>query len=101
MGRYYRRRRYHGYGHTRGRPWTNQEESKLVQLWEDGVPITQIAQKLSRERDAIIYRLPRLGINPDDRQVRPNPRPEPEESPSKRLGTVKAPPILLNPHLKG
>lgn len=57
--------------------------------------ITQIAQKLNRERDAIIYRLPRLGINPDDRQVRQTSRPESEESPTKRFGTVKAPPILL------
>ncbi len=65
MARYHRRHRYrhYNYGHTRGRNWTSVEDDRLIQLHEDGVPLNQIAIELNRERDAIPYRLIKLGID--------------------------------------
>lgn len=70
MARYYHRRHY---GHRRGRTWTHEEDEQLVQLWEQHMTISQIAQKLNRERDAIVYRLPKVGISIDGRSTQSPP----------------------------
>ena len=73
MARYYRRHHYRNrHAHHQGRPWTDDEDARLAQLWEDGVTISQIAKDLNRERDAIPYRLIRIGIDmSESRDVKP------------------------------
>lgn len=61
---YYRRHGYRNrFGHRSGRLWTEEEDARLAQLWEDGVTISQIAIDLNRERDAIPHRLIKIGID--------------------------------------
>lgn len=56
--------RYRIYGgHHRGRPWTEDEDQKVVQLFHDGLSISQIAAEMNRERNAIYFRLVKLGVD--------------------------------------
>ena len=66
MTRHYRRHHYHN--PNRSRHWTPYEESELKRLWQSGVPISQIAQELHRNRDAIPHKLIKLGININARE---------------------------------
>ncbi len=45
-----------------GRPWTQEEETQLKELAEQGLSADDIAAKLQRNRDAILVKARRLGI---------------------------------------
>ena len=48
---------------TPPRAWTAEEDSELIQLYNDGQPFEEIAEHFSRTVSAIISRLVRLRVN--------------------------------------
>ncbi len=69
-------------GHTQnaGKPWSAREEAELVQAFDDGATLDQLAVKHGRTRQAIHGRLYRLGKmppwRPEARSVQYPSRPE-------------------------
>lgn len=43
-------------------PWTDEADSELVQMWEEGKSITEIADHFGRKSSAIISRMKKLGL---------------------------------------
>lgn len=43
-------------------PWTDEADSELVQMWEEGKSVTEIADHFGRKSSAIISRMKKLGL---------------------------------------
>lgn len=43
-------------------PWTDEADSELVQMWEEGKSVTEIADHFGRKCSAIISRMKKLGL---------------------------------------
>ena len=43
-------------------PWTDETDSELVQMWEEGKSVTEIADHFGRKSSAIISRMKKLGL---------------------------------------
>ena len=43
-------------------PWTDEADSELVQMWEEGKSVTEIADHFGRKSSAIISRMMKLGL---------------------------------------
>lgn len=43
-------------------PWTDEADSELVQMWEEGKSVTEIANHFGRKSSAIISRMKKLGL---------------------------------------
>ena len=50
---------------NQGKPWDNEQDERLVALFNKGLSMTEIANKLKRGEKAIRIRLKKNGINPD------------------------------------
>jgi hypothetical protein len=53
---------------TKGKPWTVEEELRLKELLEDGLPVSGIAAMLSKTKVAVSIKLRRLGLKDDSAQ---------------------------------
>lgn len=45
------------------KPWEEDDEKQLVQLYNDGVPFAEIAERFGRTESAIVSRLVKLRVN--------------------------------------
>ena len=43
-------------------PWTEEADAQLIQMWEEGISVAEIAQHFGRKQSAIIVRMKKLGI---------------------------------------
>ena len=43
-------------------PWTEDADSQLKQMWEEGISVADIAQHFGRKQSAVIVRMKKLGI---------------------------------------
>lgn len=53
---------------TKGKAWTVEEELRLKELLEDGMPVSGIAAMLSKTKVAVSIKLRRLGLKDDSAQ---------------------------------
>jgi hypothetical protein len=53
---------------TKGKAWAVEEELKLKELFEAGMPVSRIAATLSKTEVAVVLKLRRLGLKDDDRR---------------------------------
>jgi len=57
----------------RHRDWTSQELSLLIKLFNSGMTLTYICERLGRSRRTVKYQLLKNGIDPEDRkETKPN-----------------------------
>lgn len=52
-----------------GKPWTSEDDGNLIEMYEDGISITEIAAHYKRTRGAIRSRLVKLGIEEDKDRI--------------------------------